>query len=375
MNSLNNVEETFELITKNIAEPLEKFLLTKEDLIKLISEKKKGKSYVGFEPSGPIHIGYFPVIEKMKDLNKAGFQTTALLADLHALLNRKGPADLIQDVANVYWTETFKHLGVEAKYVLGSSYQLSKEYVFDLYVLSEKVRAKEAWKAMSMIAREAEDPTVSQYIYPLMQALDILYLDADIAFGGTDQLKVHVLARTIFAESDLKLTHGIWVPVTLHMPIIIGLTGTKMSSSKPKTHIATFDKPSTIKKKMRNAYCPPDQVDPEVNPIFSFLKHIIMPYETSFKVERPEKYGGDIVYSSYEDIVKDYLGGKLHALDLKNSIAKYFIEKLELVRKRYEEDPEILKSVYKLQKWQWEKGYISRDAWEALEKEYMVYFK
>ncbi|MGQ4891724.1 MAG: tyrosine--tRNA ligase [Candidatus Njordarchaeia archaeon] len=372
---MSNVEEAFQIITKNIAEPLEKFLLTREDLVKLLSEKKSGKSYVGFEPSGPIHIGYFPVIEKMKDLNKAGFQTTALLADLHALLNRKGPADLIREVAETYWIETFEHLGVEAKYIMGSSYQLSKDYVFDLYVLSEKVRAKEAWKAMSIIAREAEDPTVSQYIYPLMQALDILYLGADIAFGGTDQLKVHVLARTVFAESDLKLTHEVWVPVALHMPIIIGLTGKKMSSSKPKTHIATFDKPKTIMKKMRNAYCPPDQVDPEVNPIFSFLKHIIMPYETSLTVERPEKYGGDVTYKSYGEIVEDYLAGKLHALDLKNSIANYFIKKLEPVRKRYEEDPDILRSVYKLQKWQWEKGYISRDAWEALEREYMNYFK
>ncbi len=366
-------ERRFKLVINNIAEPLDKFLLTKEDLEYLLRSKAKGRAYVGFEPSGPIHIGYFPVIHKIKDLSKANFESIILLADLHALLNRKGPANLIKEVALTHWVETFKSLGVEAKYILGSSYQLSQDYIFDLFVLSEKTRAKEAWKAMSMIAREAEDPTVSQYIYPLMQSLDILYLDCDIAFGGTDQLKVHVLARTIFADSTLNLKHDVWVPVCLHTPLVVGLTGEKMSSSKPKTHIATFDTEKTIKRKMRNAYCPPDNADEEVNPIFSFLKNIIMPYTEEFVIKRPEKYGGDIKYKNYENLKADYLEGKIHPLDIKNSVADYFIEMLKPVRERYREDPDILKPVYNLQRWQWEHGFISKDAWLALESEYKKY--
>jgi len=372
---MDSINERFELIIKNIAEPIDKFLLTSEDLEKLLEEKKSGRSYIGYEPSGPIHIGYLPTIEKIKDLKKAGFRTAVLLADLHALLNRKGPVDLIKDVALTYWKETFKALGVDADYVLGSSYQLSEDYVFDLYVLSERTRVKEAWKAMSMIAREAEDPTVSQYLYPLMQALDILYLECDIAFGGTDQLKIHVLARTLFAERDLILRHEKWVPVAFHTPIITGLTGDKMSSSKPKTHIATFDTPKTIKRKMVNAYCPPKITDPDANPIFAFLQYIIMPYEDKFLVERPEKYGGDILYNDFESIKRDYEDEKVHPLDLKNSIAKYFIKRLENARKVYEKDPDILKPVFELQKWQWEHGMISKEAWEALKKEYDKYFK
>ena len=372
---MRSVEERFKLITRNIAEPLEKFLLTKEDLIKLLSEKEKGISYIGYEPSGPMHIGYLPTMEKIRDLNKAGFRTKVLLADLHALLNRKGPVDLIREVGLTYWKETFKAYGVEAEFVLGSNYQLSEDYVFDLFTLAERTRVKEAWKAMSIIAREAEDPTVSQYIYPLMQALDILYLNCDIAFGGTDQLKIHVLARTLFAEKDLNLRHEKWVPVALHTPLITGLQGEKMSSSKPKTHIAFFDTPKTIMKKTVAAYCPPDKTDPEVNPIFSFLKFIIFPYEEKLLVEREEKYGGDVAYTDIKSLEEDYLSGKLHPLDLKRAVAKYFIEKLKPIRERYVEDPDILKPVYLLQKWQWEHGMISRDAWQALEAEYMKYFK
>ncbi len=369
-----DIKEKFSIATRNIAEPMEKFLLTEEDLKKLLADKTKGKSYVGFEPSGPLHIGYFPVIEKMKDLSTIGFEPTLLLADLHAFLNRKGPAELIKEVALVHWKKTFEAMGLNAKYVLGSSYQLSSDYVLDLFILSEHTRVKEAWKAMSMIAREAEDPRVSQYIYPLMQALDILYLEADIAVGGTDQLKVHVLARTVFAEATLRLKHEKWVPVAIHTPIIKGLTGEKMSSSKPKTHIATFDTPKTIKKKMRSAYCPPETADPEDNPIFGFLKYIVFPYEEKFLVKRPEKYGGDKEYRAFDEVVKDYLNGELHPLDLKMSLADYFIERLKNVRITYEKDPDILKPVYELQKWQYEMGYIGKEDWQRLEVEYKKYF-
>ena len=368
------VKDRLELVLRNVAEPIEEFVITLQDLKELLKKKANPSAYIGYEPSGPIHIGYLPSIEKILDFQRAGFKVIILLADLHAFLNRKGPLELIQEVSETYWREIFKALGADkAKFVLGSSYQLEKDYVLDLMLLSERVRVKEAWRAMTIIAREAENPTVSQYIYPLMQALDILYLEADVAFGGTDQRKVYVLAREQFSQSDIKLNHEIWVPVIIHLPMVIGLTGEKMSSSKPETHIAVHDRPETIKKKMRNALCQPDVVDPDKNPIFSFLRYVIFPYIDKFVVHREEKYGGDIIYTRIEDLEKDYLAKRLHPLDLKMAIANYFIERLKPARKKLEEDPDILRPIYKLQKWQWEHGFIGRDAWEKLSKEYSYY--
>jgi len=369
-----SIKKRLELVLRNVAKPIDEFVITLEDLEQLLSSKPNPTAYIGYEPSGPIHVGYLPALEKILDLQKAGFHVTILLADLHAFLNRKGPLELIKEVSETYWPEIFAALGVDhAKYVLGSSYQLEKDYVLDLMILSERVRVKEAWKAMTLIAREAEDPTVSQYVYPLMQALDILYLEADLAFGGTDQRKVHVLAREQFSSSELKLNHEKWVPVAIHLPIILGLTGEKMSSSKPETHIAVHDRPETIRRKMRNALCQPDITDPEQNPIFSYLHYIIFPYVDKFIVRRPEKYGGDVTYKTLEELERDYLEGRLHPLDLKMAIAEYFIKRLESARKKLEADPDILRPVYNLQKWQWEHGLISRTAWEKLSTEYSYY--
>ncbi|MEA3330023.1 MAG: hypothetical protein U9Q06_04745 [Nanoarchaeota archaeon] len=41
-----------------------------------------------------------------------------------------------------------------------------------------------------------------------------------------------------------------------------------------------------------------------------------------FVVERPEKYGGDLIYSNYLEVEKDFVEKKLHPLDLKNALAK-----------------------------------------------------
>ena len=39
-------------------------------------------------------------------------------------------------------------------------------------------------------------------------------------------------------------------------------------------------------------------------------------------IERPEKFGGKIYYSTYEELEKDVAGKKVHPLDIKNAAAK-----------------------------------------------------
>jgi len=142
-----------------------------------------------------------------------------------------------------------------------------------------------------------------------------------------------------------------------------------MSSSKPDTHIAAHDKPEVVIKKIQKAYCP-QTTDPSENPIFSILRYVIFPYSDAFKVDRAEKYGGPITYRNIKELEKDFLSGSLHPLDLKNAVAMWIIEKLKPVYMLLEKDPNILRPVYRLQKWNFEKGYISRMSWEALKNSY-----
>ena len=59
-------------------------------------KKEEKIAYIGFEPSGRIHMGHYLQIRKMIDLQKAGFKIIILLADLHAYLNQKGTMEEVR---------------------------------------------------------------------------------------------------------------------------------------------------------------------------------------------------------------------------------------------------------------------------------------
>jgi len=62
-------------------------------------QKEKPVAYIGYEPSGKIHLGHTITVMKMINLQKAGFKIKILLADYHAFLNGKGKLEEIKNVA------------------------------------------------------------------------------------------------------------------------------------------------------------------------------------------------------------------------------------------------------------------------------------
>jgi tyrosyl-tRNA synthetase len=97
-----------------------------------------------------------------------------------------------------------------------------------------------------------------------------------------------------------------------------------------------LDSPEDIKRKITKAYCPPKQISE--NPILEYCKYIIFELIDSFKVERPEKYGGTVEYNNYQEMEKDYLEGKLNPPDLKPAVIKCLNQLLEPIRQHFEKD-------------------------------------
>ncbi len=309
------------IITRNTEE-----IVTKEELETLVNSKSQPSAYVGYEPSGKIHMGHVLTVNKLLDLQQAGFKITVLLADIHAYLNEKGTMDDVRKIAD-YNKRCFIALGLDEKntnFVLGSSYQLEPEYMLDVLKLARTTTLNRARRSMDEVSRDAENPKVSQMIYPLMQALDIAHLGVDVAVGGIDQRKIHMLAREGLPEL------GFAAPICIHTPILLGLDGKKMSSSKGN-YISVDDTPEDIKKKMKGAFCTEGEV--KDNPVLCLFKFHIMPRYPQILIKRPEKYGGDLHYNSYEALESDFAAKALHPMDLKAAAAEYMNGILEPVRK------------------------------------------
>jgi tyrosyl-tRNA synthetase len=65
-----------------------------------------------------------------------------------------------------------------------------------------------------------------------------------------------------------------------------------------------------------------------------------------FLVERPEKWGGNLSYKTYEELEKDYKEKKLHPQDLKNAVAREVNKLVEPVRKKLEGKEKLIKEAY-----------------------------
>ena len=84
----------------------------------------------------------------------------------------------------------------------------------------------------------AQQPiSVSELLYPLMQAYDSVAIEADVEFGGTDQL------YNLLAGREVMDAYGLEPQVVLTTPLIDSWDGSKMSGSKGN-YIALVEEPS-----------------------------------------------------------------------------------------------------------------------------------
>ncbi len=355
---LLDTNEKFELIKKNLVE-----IITEKELMEKIEHGDKMKGYLGFEPSGLAHLGWLIWMNKVKDLINAGVEFNLLEATWHAMINDKlgGNMDLIRKAARLT-REVMKALDIPTEkinFVDAEEMAQDKDYwalVIKVMKMTSLARMKRALTIMGRSMDEADLDT-SKLIYPAMQVSDIIYMDLDIALGGLDQRKAHILAREVSEKINAKK------PIALHTPILTSLDGGermsfgeideqaashKMSKSKPNTAIFVNDSENNIKEKILNAYCPPKQA--EFNPILEINKYLLFARE-NFKLvlERPEKYGGTVVFENYEELENAYVNGKVHPMDLKNATINSLIEMLRPVRKIFEkeETKELAKEILK----------------------------
>ena len=304
-------------------------VVTEEELKDKI-KKNKPIAYIGYEPSGKIHLGHAITVKKMIDLQNAGFKVKILLADLHAYLNGKGSLEEIDEISK-YNMNCFRALGLseDTEFVLGSSFQTLEDYTYRIYELALSTTLTRAKRSMAQITRDSKDHKVAEVIYPLMQVIDMIFLKVDVALGGMEQRKIHMLAR----ESLPRM--GFEAPVCLHTPLLHGTDGSDKMSSSKENYIAIDDEPDVIRKKLQKSFCPQGQV--EGNPVIEIAEHFIFTEDKTILIERPTKFGGNLELN-YNDLLEIYSRNELHPLDLKNSVIKRLIEILEPVREYLKSD-------------------------------------
>ncbi len=370
-----NEKEKFELITRNLEE-----VLTEEDLKKLIKNKEKLKHYIGFEISGRIHLGTgLMCMSKVKDLMDAGVDCSVFLADWHSWINDKlgGDRKKIKEVAVGYFKEglkaSLKCVGgnpQKLKFILGTDlYHNNDDYWATMIEVSKNTSLGRMQRSITILGRkEGESVDFAKLMYPPMQVADIFIQGINLPHSGLDQRKAQVVAREVAEKLTIKpllnKDKKKIKPIAIHGHLILGLqrppvwpvskekmqelwSTMKMSKSIPDSAIFITDSPEEIKRKLKKAFCPEKEID--FNPVLDWTKHLIFQTKNKLKITRDVKFGGDVVYMTYKDLEKEYKEGKLHPVDLKNTVAEALIEILKPARE-YFKQPKIKKMKEEMEK-------------------------
>ncbi len=363
-----DIEEKIKLVEK----PPTEELLTRDRLREYLETGIEIKHYIGFEISGFVHLGTGIItMQKIADLQRAGFKTTVFLADYHSWINKKlgGDLETIKRVAGGYFKEALKKslesVGGDpdrVEYIMGSELyeKLGLEYFEKVIRVSMRTTLSRIRRSVTIMGRkQGEAISFAQLLYVPMQVADIFAMNINLAHGGMDQRKAHVIAIDVGGEFGYK-------PVALHHHLLMGLKITeqqwciivearkkgdrekleegiidvKMSKSKPETAIFIHDPPEIIHRKIRKAYCPPRII--EYNPVAEIAKYIILPWIERVNKEFiivNKKTGEEKTYTSWSEVEKDYVEGRIHPLDFKEAVAEYLIEMLQPVYKYFNEGP------------------------------------
>ncbi|RRJ33442.1 tyrosine--tRNA ligase [Halocatena pleomorpha] len=323
-------------------------IVTEEELDELLA-REQPTVYIGYAPTGEMHIGHFTTIRKLADFIRAGFDVTVLIADLHAHLDdEKSPFELLDARSRYYRTaikamiETAGASADQLTFVRGSEFELDSEYTLELLQMAADTTIKRAQRAGSEVVRQSENPKLGGVLYSLMQSLDVAALEADVAYGGIDQRGIYMLSRELLPE------WGYEKPVCAFAPLLSGLSGGKMSASDESSKVGLTDDPEAVQEKLNQAYCP--QGETEDNGVLEYVRYLLFPVleerGESFHIERPEKFGGDLVYESYDELEADFLSEELHPQDLKNAAAGEIAEIIAPVGDALRDDPELLETAY-----------------------------
>jgi tyrosyl-tRNA synthetase len=312
-------------------------------------------------------------------MTKAGVTFKMWVADWHAWANNKMGGDLekIQTVGK-YFIEVWKACGMDltnVEFHWASDYVKKDSYWKLVLQIAKTNSLKRFIRTAEIMGREESmDLTAAQIIYPCMQCADIFLLGAKITQLGMDQRKVNMLAR------EIGPMLGYWKPVVVSHHMLMGLQkpsgqdvilsgakdpensstrndkisrtiALKMSKSHPDSAIFMTDTREDIKRKISKAWAPEGEI--KENPVLEYCKYIIFPAledasdfglsTSDFKIERPEKFGGNLEIKSYEELEKLYADKSLHPMDLKQTVIKLLDELLQPVRTHFEENTDAKK--------------------------------
>ena len=298
------IDEQFEAIKRGTLEIVPEDAL-KTKLKKARDEGRPLRIKLGLDPTAPyIHLGHAVVLRKMRQFQDFGHEVYIIIGDFTASIGDPSGKtatrpqltdEEIKENARTYYDQYCLILDPEKTKVVFNSQWLGPLGFADVIKIASKITVARILERDDFETRLAEGRPISMHelLYPVCQAYDSVFLNADVEVGGMDQ-KFNILMGR-----DLQTQYGQEEQVGLFMPILTGLDGVQKMSKSLDNYVGITESPKEMFGKLMS-------ISDEMMPDFFELCT-------------------DVAMEEINRIKADLASGKLHPMDAKKRLGREIV--------------------------------------------------
>jgi tyrosyl-tRNA synthetase len=226
--------------------------IPREELERRLRSGAKLRVKLGIDPTAPdIHLGFVVVLKKLKEFQELGHTAVLVIGDYTARVGDPSGRSKTRPILSPEKIEENTKTYLEQAYLVldrqRTEVRFNSEWLAPL-TMADVIELTRATTVARILERDdfsnryaAGDPiTLTELLYPLMQAYDSVAIDADVELGGTDQLYNLLMGRQIMEY------YGKEPQCVLTTPLLVGTDGTAKMSKSLGNYISVTENPEDM---------------------------------------------------------------------------------------------------------------------------------
>ena len=300
MSKQSDHNHTSSLLKRGVRE-----IIVESEFKRLINQGNPLRLKMGFDPSAPdLHLGHAVGLRKLRQLQDLGHKVIVIVGDVTAQIGDPSGQSVtrpmlteqeVQKNAETYLSQFYKIVDPDR-----TETRMQSEW-FGPFKMSDVIKLTGKFTIAQLLARDDfakrfknnHPITITELLYPILQAYDSVAVEADVEFGGTDQKFNLLLGR------DLQEMMGQQPQQCFIMPLLEGTDGVQKMSKTLGNYIGIDEEPNDMFGKIMSL---PDKM---ITPYFENLT--------------------DVLDKEIEQMSQSLSAGSVNPMELKKDLAKNIV--------------------------------------------------